>query len=247
MRRLLTVLLLACCAVGVGAGPAQAHNKLVGSDPADGARLAAGPSRVTLEFDQPARQGYAVVSVTGPGGGRFESGAATVQGVKVGIGVKPLGAAGEYVIGYRILSSDGHPVSGKITFTLTAAAAPAESVPAPSAGGDAAATPATSTADPESASEPAPATDATARPGAGPADQDLSAQAAEAAANGGAGMAIVWVVGALLLLGAGTIVALRRAGTSGPDSGPADSGSPDAGGGGDGHEGAGAVQRGGSV
>jgi hypothetical protein len=36
------------------------------------------------------------------------------------------------------------------------------------------------------------------------------AEAAEAAANGGAGMAVVWIVGALLVLAAGTAVALRR-------------------------------------
>ncbi|MFE3452177.1 copper resistance protein CopC [Nonomuraea sp. NPDC059194] len=190
MRRLLTVLLLACAALGVTVAPAQAHNVLTGSDPKEGAQLSAAPEQVTLEFDQPARQGFTQVSVTGPDGGRWEAGQATVSGSKVVTPLRPLGPAGAYVIGYRILSADGHPVSGKVTFTLTVAGAGAPAAQAPAAPPSQAA--------------------------------DLSAQAAEAAANGGAGMAIVWIVGALVLLGGGTVIALRRATTAaGPTTGPA--------------------------
>lgn len=178
MRRLLTVLLLTCAALGVAVTPAQAHNVLTGSDPKEGAQLQSAPEQVTLEFDQPARQGFTQVSVTGPDGGRWEAAQATVSGSKVVTRLRPLGPAGDYVIGYRILSADGHPVSGKVTFTLTVAGAGTPASQAPAAGDAQAA--------------------------------DLSAQAAEAAANGGAGMAIVWVVGALVLLGAGTVIALRR-------------------------------------
>jgi hypothetical protein len=51
--------------------------------------------------------------------------------------VRELGPAGVYTIAYRIISADGHPVSGTLTFTLTTAgdgtpAAP----PADSAAGD---------------------------------------------------------------------------------------------------------------
>ncbi|MFD1933781.1 copper resistance protein CopC [Nonomuraea mangrovi] len=182
MRRLLTVLLLACAALGVTVAPAQAHNVLTGSDPKEGAALPSAPEQVTLEFDQPARQGFAQVTVTGPDGGRWEAAQATVNGSKVTARLRPLGPAGAYVIGYRILSADGHPVSGKVTFTLTVAGTgtPASQAPAPQQSQAA----------------------------------DLGAQAAEAAANGGAGMAIVWVVGALVLLGAGTVIALRRAAPS---------------------------------
>ena len=35
--------------------------------------------------------------------------------------VAPLGPAGVYKIGYRIISADGHPVSGEVSFTLTTA------------------------------------------------------------------------------------------------------------------------------
>ncbi|MEV0145799.1 MULTISPECIES: copper resistance CopC family protein [unclassified Nonomuraea] len=180
MRRLLTVLLLASAAVGISL-PARAHNVLVSSDPKDGAALAASPAQITLVFDQAVRQGYAQIGVTGPDGAAMADGAASVAGEKVTVKVRPLTAAGAYMVGYRILSSDGHPVTGKISFRLTAGAA--------------AASPAGSPAPAESAAT-------------GEAD---SARAAEAAANGGAGMAVVWIVAALLLLAAGTAVALRRA------------------------------------
>jgi hypothetical protein len=35
--------------------------------------------------------------------------------------VRELGPRGVYTIGYRVVSADGHPVSGKVTFTLTKA------------------------------------------------------------------------------------------------------------------------------
>lgn len=184
MRRILTVLLFACAALLGVVTPAQAHNVLIGSDPKDGAQLATGPEKITLTFDQPVRQGFAQISVTGPDGSRWEDGKTAVDRQEVGVGVRPLGPAGQYVVGYRILSSDGHPVAGKITFTLTATG-------------------------PGTASQPAPASSA-----AAPQAPDLSAQAAEAAQNGGAGMAVLWIAAALVVLGGATVVALRR--TRGP-------------------------------
>ncbi|MGP3963645.1 copper resistance CopC family protein [Nonomuraea sp. 3N208] len=212
MRRLLTVLLLACVAVGVVPPAAQAHNVLIGSDPRDGATLTASPERVTLVFDQAVRQGYAQVGVTGADGSAWADGAAVVAAERVSVKVKPLPAGGSYVVGYRILSADGHPVTGKIIFKLAAnASGAAAGRPAQGPGADAADQPA------QGSSADAPGA------GAGETTRGSSATAAEAAANGGAGMAVVWIVGALLVLAAGTAVALRRsaaAGGPGAASGP---------------------------
>lgn len=199
MRRLFTVLLVACAAIGVWIGPAQAHNVLVGSDPKDGATLTAAPRQITLVFDQAVRQGYAQVGVTGPDGAGWADGAATVAKERVTVKVRPLTANGAYVIGYRILSSDGHPVTGRLTFTLNAATPSTEN----------AATGVPSTA--PSADAPSADAPSAGAPDAGASPRDLSAEAAEAAANGGAGMAVVWIAGALVLLAAGTVLALRRA------------------------------------
>ncbi|MGW7478283.1 copper resistance protein CopC [Nonomuraea muscovyensis] len=216
MRRLLTVLVLACAAAGLPA-PALAHNVLVGSDPKDGATLSSAPTRITLVFDQPVRQGYAQVGVTGPDGAAWADGEAVVAAEKVSVKVRPLPANGAYTVGYRILSADGHPVTGKITFTLRAAVAP------PSGAADPQATDrpqdTAATAAPSGRPAPDPQTAAPL-----PADDAQRAEVYEAAANGGAGMAVVWIVGALLLLAAGTAVALRRAR---PSPGPHDVPTPD--------------------
>ncbi|GGS51209.1 hypothetical protein GCM10010156_07200 [Planobispora rosea] len=182
MLRLLTVVLLAGVALLGTVAPARAHNVLIGSDPEDGARLATAPEKITLTFDQAVRQGFAQITVTGPDGTRWEEGKTAVNGEKASVAVRPLGPAGEYVVGYRILSSDGHPVADTLKFTLTAPG-------------------------PGTASQPATDPPPTAAP---PSTPDLSAQAAEAAQNGGAGMAVVWIVGALVVLGGATVVALRR-------------------------------------
>lgn len=134
-RRLLAVLLLACAPLLGMAPAAQAHNVLIGSDPQDGARLAAAPSRVTLTFDQPVRADFAKIAVTGPDGARYEDGEVTVRGDDVGVSLRGHGPAGEYVIGYQIVSNDGHPVIGKLTFTVTAPGAPATSPAAEAAPG----------------------------------------------------------------------------------------------------------------
>ncbi|MFC4586833.1 copper resistance CopC family protein [Sphaerisporangium corydalis] len=128
MRRLLTVLLVAGAALAVAVTPAQAHNVLTGSDPRDGARLASVPARVTLTFDQPVRADFAQVALTVPGGAVSRA-VVKVDGDKVLATLPATTTPGEYVVGYQIVSNDGHPVTGRIGFTV-GAGAPA---PAPAA------------------------------------------------------------------------------------------------------------------
>ncbi|HVK20356.1 MAG TPA: copper resistance CopC family protein [Actinokineospora sp.] len=110
----------------VGLAPAAfAHNQLVSSTPVNKASLAAGPSTIELTFDQPVQFGAGLntIVVVGPNGtDQWQGGDATVRGNVVSAPVRELGPAGDYRVGYRILSADGHPVSGEIKFTLTKAA-----------------------------------------------------------------------------------------------------------------------------
>jgi methionine-rich copper-binding protein CopC len=101
--------------------PALAHNVLISSDPANGSSVAAGPQKVSLTFDQYV-QGADVnqIAVTGPGGGQWAEGPISVVNNVISAPLRPLGPAGKYTIGYRVLSADGHPVTGELTFTLTA-------------------------------------------------------------------------------------------------------------------------------
>ncbi|MET8140472.1 copper resistance protein CopC [Sphaerisporangium sp. NPDC005288] len=209
MRRLLTVLAVAFAALAVAVAPALAHNVLTGSDPKDGARLASLPAQVTLTFDQPVRADFAQVALTGPDG-RVAKAAVRVVDAKVTAEVPAsvaAGAAGAYVIGYQIVSNDGHPVTGKIGFTVaaTGSAAPASPSTTPSAG----------------PAEPGGTTPATGSGGAGepPAPSGVAGQAppaaqpiAGAAAPGTSGGGWVWglLVAALLLSGLGILVVARQ-------------------------------------
>lgn len=126
MRRWLLGALLAALATAGLAVPAFAHDVLVSSTPDTGARLADGPQRVTLTFNAPVQQGPNTITVIGPEGQHWEAddhSRATVNpdGNGVSAAVRPLGPAGTYTIGYRIISADGHPVHGELHFTLTEA------------------------------------------------------------------------------------------------------------------------------
>ena len=137
--RSLGVLALALFGLVVLAGPAAAHNQLVSSNPKHEASLETGPSSIELVFDQAVQgsEDLNTVVVIGPGDTQWQGGAPTVSGTTVTAPVRELGPAGEYRIGYQILSADGHPVRGEVTFTLTKAGngTPAEvAAPAPEAG-----------------------------------------------------------------------------------------------------------------
>lgn len=128
MKRLVAVAVLTTAALLGTANPAVAHNQLVGSDPEDGAQRDTGPRQVRLTFDEPVRPGYDAVSVIGPNGEQWAAGPARVEDSSVIAPVRELGPAGTYAVGFRILSNDGHPVTGKVTFTLTS---PGGGTPAP--------------------------------------------------------------------------------------------------------------------
>lgn len=122
MRRLIVAALLTGCAVLGPATPAFAHNVLIGSQPSTGATLTTGPTEIRLNFNAPIRTGPNTIKVIGPNGTHWErSENATVDGNSVTTPVVPLGPAGLYTASYAIVSTDGHPVSGDITFTLTKA------------------------------------------------------------------------------------------------------------------------------
>jgi copper resistance protein C len=179
IARGVAVALLAGLALLLGAAPALAHTRLQSSDPADGASLDAAPQRVSLTFNETMTPGFSTVTVIGPDGTAYQTGEATADGGTVSIEVLPLGPAGRYEIGYRVVSADGHPVTGSVAFTLT--------TPGPGT---------TTTAAPEpSAAAAAPATAAPPTPAA-PED------------DGGAPV-WPWVVGAVVLVGGGVVAALR--------------------------------------
>lgn len=113
--------------------PASAHSVLLSSTPGANAAIAAAPAEVALQFNEPLESGFTELVVLGPdGGSHWEGGPPSIVDGKVSAPLRALGPAGSYTIRYRVISADGHPVSGAVPFTLTVAgsgtAAPA---PAP--------------------------------------------------------------------------------------------------------------------
>ena len=182
--RAVAVTVLAGLALLIGTGTALAHARLESSDPVDGASLDSGPQQISLIFSDPMTADFNTLTVIGPDNAHYETGPITAQGTTVTIGVGPLGPAGRYEIGYRVVSEDGHPVTGSVAFTLT-------------------------TAGPGAAQ--AAAASAPAAPSTGPAAPE-AAPPASAAANttDGGGMPVwPWIVGAVVLVGGGVVAALR--------------------------------------
>ncbi|ADG80089.1 Copper resistance protein CopC OS=Tsukamurella paurometabola (strain ATCC 8368 / DSM / CCUG 35730 / CIP 100753 / JCM 10117 / KCTC 9821 / NBRC 16120 / NCIMB 702349 / NCTC 13040) OX=521096 GN=Tpau_3510 PE=4 SV=1 [Tsukamurella paurometabola] len=122
LARGFAALLLIAFEMSLALPSASAHAALVEATPATGSTVAAAPSAVTLRFDEPLQDGAREVVVTGPGAAAdvWSSGPGVVSGTTLRADLTGLGAAGEYTIGYRVTSADGHTVSGSTYFTLTA-------------------------------------------------------------------------------------------------------------------------------
>lgn len=123
VSRLAVLLVALVVGAFAGAGVASAHNVLTGSNPADGATVDSLPATVTLTFDQPIQNIDPVLVVTGPDGNVFTDGPPTIDGNVISAPLGPAGPAGSYHAAWRIVSADGHPVTGQIAFTLSASGA----------------------------------------------------------------------------------------------------------------------------
>ncbi|MDO3647834.1 copper resistance CopC family protein [Nocardia mangyaensis] len=125
LARFATLFAAVFAVLALTAGPAAAHAALSGSDPADGARIDAAPARVTLSFNEAVQLSFASLTVVGPDGAHYEGGDLRADGNDLSTDLRALGAAGQYTVGYRVVSEDGHPIQGSYTFELTRAATPA--------------------------------------------------------------------------------------------------------------------------
>jgi methionine-rich copper-binding protein CopC len=136
MRRVVALVLAVGVTLLLGAAPAWAHSKLDASNPVDGASVATPPSSVSLTFDEDVQAGFTVMTLIGPDGKDYHSGNVTETDETVTVNALPLGPAGVYQVGYRVVSADGHPVSGKTSFTLTAAGPGSPLAQLPAAGSE---------------------------------------------------------------------------------------------------------------
>ena len=105
-------------AMTMAASPASAHARLEKSSPKDGSTLTATPPEVMLQFNEPIKDGLNQVTVKS-GSTDATQGKPEVDGNTVYQPLKSSLAAGDYTVTYKVVSADGHPVSGTLTFTYT--------------------------------------------------------------------------------------------------------------------------------
>lgn len=123
-RKPLTVLVLVASVLALlfgGAGPALAHTALSGSDPADGSVLETPPRQVTLTFTESVSFPDAALRVLSPANERVNprpAQHADGKGNTARVELSDKLPEGTYTVAWRVISADGHPISGAFTFSI---------------------------------------------------------------------------------------------------------------------------------
>ncbi len=122
MRRvpayLLALVVAVLAALGT-AGPASAHATLVSSDPAEGTVLQTAPSKITFTFDEPVQLVPDGLLAFDAAGKPVDIDASARDVVVTGKLPDEL-TNGTYVVTWRVVSADGHPIAGSLTFSVGA-------------------------------------------------------------------------------------------------------------------------------
>lgn len=141
LRRLrlgVTVLVLALAGMIVGAGTASAHAVLLSTTPANGQVLATSPTVVSMRFSESVDLGLAQVRLIGPDGtdvaGLPAAAPAPSENRVVQLTIPDPLSNGTYVVAWRVISADTHPVQGAFTFSVGQPSSTAP--PVASSGGD---------------------------------------------------------------------------------------------------------------
>jgi copper transport protein len=116
--RLLFALLFALLVAVVPARPAFAHADLVATEPAAGELVETAPEQLTLQFTEDVTLQPDGVRVIDRDAERADRGDASSEGSTVVVPLRDDVADGTYVVAWRVVSADGHPVRGAYTFSI---------------------------------------------------------------------------------------------------------------------------------
>ena len=111
------------------AGEASAHASLVFADPRDGTVLAQAPRTVQLRFNESVTAG-AVNLIDASGKSRTDT-VIDASDEAINVALPADLPKGTQIVSYRVISADGHPVAGSITFSI---GEPTENKPPPETG-----------------------------------------------------------------------------------------------------------------
>ncbi|MDG4808182.1 copper resistance protein CopC [Micromonospora sp. WMMD1120] len=106
------------------ATPASAHAVLESTSPAASSVVPSGPSEVVLTFSESVRKVPDKIRIIAPDGSRADRGEPAFDGGVVRIPVDPGGGRGTYLVSFRVISADSHPVSGAFTYSVGAPSTP---------------------------------------------------------------------------------------------------------------------------
>jgi copper transport protein len=99
------------------AGPAYAHAVLESTNPEADSLLQVAPTEVVLTFSEPVSPVPDRVRVIAPDGSRVDRNDARSSGQQVIISLEPLTQPGTYLVSFRVISADSHPVFGTFSFS----------------------------------------------------------------------------------------------------------------------------------
>lgn len=99
------------------AAPATAHDELISSNPGDGEVLDEQPQWLELNFSGNIQEIGTEITVERDGTD-YSAGSYTVEGTTLTSALPDDLEPGEYTVNWRVVSEDGHPVSGSFAFTI---------------------------------------------------------------------------------------------------------------------------------
>jgi copper transport protein len=121
-------MLAAILAALLSGSAAHGHASLIRSEPADRAVVAQPPARLTLTFNEPVSP--VVLRLVRPDGETAELSGVAADGATLAVALPAGLARGTHLLSWRVISADGHPVGGALTFSVGEPSA----TPAPTVG-----------------------------------------------------------------------------------------------------------------
>jgi copper transport protein len=116
-RQLVAALAILVGVLALGTTAASAHATLESSSPADGQSVLTSPSEIRITFSEAVTTISGGLSVLDADGKTVDTGNSEIVGGRTLVApISETLSDGTYVATYRVLSADGHPVSGSILF-----------------------------------------------------------------------------------------------------------------------------------
>ena len=129
MARVGAIAAITLAASSVWTAPVIAHAALDSITPADGAVLREPPADIRLIFNERLIEASVRVVVSNGSGDVVIRDRSVVSGATVTVPWNPDLPGDSYTIAYRVVSGDGHPITGSSTFTLDTAPTTSTSAP----------------------------------------------------------------------------------------------------------------------